>query len=92
MPCHLSFSQSNNVDAIHPGYGFMSERADFAQACVDAGIRFIGPSPDVVHKMGDKVQARAIAIKSGKATRLERKKMQHFLGIWSKCCQKCEIF
>ncbi|KTF94655.1 hypothetical protein cypCar_00006180 [Cyprinus carpio] len=55
----------NDVDAIHPGYGFLSERADFAQACVDAGVRFIGPTPDVVRKMGDKVEARSIAISAG---------------------------
>ncbi len=54
------------MDAIHPGYGFLSERADFAQACADAGLRFIGPSPEVVRKMGDKVEARALAIKAGK--------------------------
>lgn len=53
------------MDAIHPGYGFLSERADFAQACADAGVRFIGPSPEVVRKMGDKVEARAIAIHAG---------------------------
>ncbi len=53
------------MDAIHPGYGFLSERADFAQACVDAGVRFIGPSPEVVRKMGDKVEARRLAIKAG---------------------------
>lgn len=54
------------MDAIHPGYGFLSERADFAQACADAGVRFIGPSPEVVRKMGDKVEARAIAIRVGR--------------------------
>lgn len=53
------------MDAIHPGYGFLSERSDFAQACEDAGVRFIGPSPEVVHKMGDKVEARALAIQAG---------------------------
>lgn len=58
--------QSVGVDAIHPGYGFLSERADFAQACVDAGIQFIGPSPEVVQAMGDKVAARRIAIEAGK--------------------------
>lgn len=57
--------QENGVDAVHPGYGFLSERADFAQACQDAGVRFIGPSPEVVRKMGDKVEARAIAIAAG---------------------------
>lgn len=60
------FFQENAVDAIHPGYGFLSERADFAQACLEAGVRFIGPSPEVVRKMGDKVEARAIAISAGK--------------------------
>lgn len=54
------------MDAIHPGYGFLSERADFAQACTDAGVRFIGPTPEVVRKMGDKVEARAIAVSAGK--------------------------
>lgn len=55
------------MDAIHPGYGFLSERWDFAQACADAGVRFIGPPPDIVRKMGDKVEARAIAIGAGES-------------------------
>lgn len=59
------FFQENDVDAIHPGYGFLSERSDFAQAVIDAGIRFIGPSPYVVQQMGDKVAARQAAIDSG---------------------------
>ncbi|KAH9505190.1 hypothetical protein Btru_058910 [Bulinus truncatus] len=61
----IQIAQENHVDAIHPGYGFLSERADFAKACVDAGIRFIGPSPEVVHRMGDKVEARKSAIDAG---------------------------
>uniref|UniRef100_A0A672MI87 Pyruvate carboxylase, mitochondrial-like n=1 Tax=Sinocyclocheilus grahami TaxID=75366 RepID=A0A672MI87_SINGR len=65
IPDIIKVAKENNVDAIHPGYGFLSERADFAQACADAGVRFIGPSPEVVHKMGDKVEARALAIKAG---------------------------
>ena len=59
------FSQENAVDAIHPGYGFLSERSDFAQACADAGVMFIGPSPETVRKMGDKVEARSLAISAG---------------------------
>ncbi|XP_023620854.1 pyruvate carboxylase, mitochondrial isoform X2 [Myotis lucifugus] len=65
IPDIIKVAKENNVDAIHPGYGFLSERADFAQACQDAGVRFIGPSPEVVRKMGDKVEARAIAIAAG---------------------------
>lgn len=58
--------QEHNVDAIHPGYGFLSERADFAQSVLDAGIRFIGPSPEVVRRMGDKVEAREAAVEAGR--------------------------
>lgn len=50
---------------MHPGYGFLSERSDFAQAVIDAGLRFIGPSPRVVQQMGDKVAARRAAIEAG---------------------------
>ncbi|KTF82172.1 hypothetical protein cypCar_00034024 [Cyprinus carpio] len=64
IPDIIKVAKENSVDAIHPGYGFLSERADFAQACADAGVRFIGPSPEVVRKMGDKVEARALAIKA----------------------------
>ncbi len=53
------------AEAIHPGYGFLSERADFGQACADAGLIFIGPSPATLRDLGDKVQARRIADKAG---------------------------
>uniref|UniRef100_A0A8D3CWP4 Pyruvate carboxylase n=1 Tax=Scophthalmus maximus TaxID=52904 RepID=A0A8D3CWP4_SCOMX len=65
IPDIIQVAKDNNVDAIHPGYGFLSERADFAQACADAGVMFIGPSPETVRKMGDKVEARSLAIKAG---------------------------
>ncbi|EFP05831.1 hypothetical protein GCK72_018113 [Caenorhabditis remanei] len=55
----------HDIDAIHPGYGFLSERSDFAAACQNAGIVFIGPSPDVMARMGDKVAARQAAIEAG---------------------------
>ena len=53
------------ADAIHPGYGFLSEQADFARACAHAGIVFIGPSPETLRVLGDKVQARVIAERAG---------------------------
>ncbi|XP_076442517.1 pyruvate carboxylase, mitochondrial-like isoform X2 [Babylonia areolata] len=65
IPEIIDIAKENDVDAIHPGYGFLSERADFAQACVDAGIQFVGPSPEVVQRMGDKVEARQSAINAG---------------------------
>lgn len=65
IPEIIQIAKENHVDAIHPGYGFLSERADFAQACIDSGIRFIGPSPKVMSQMGDKVEARKTAIAAG---------------------------
>ncbi|XP_069015393.1 pyruvate carboxylase, mitochondrial [Embiotoca jacksoni] len=65
IPDIIKVAKDNKVDAIHPGYGFLSERSDFAQACLDAGVRFIGPSPETVRKMGDKVEARSLAISAG---------------------------
>ena len=65
FPEIIRVAKENNVDAIHPGYGFLSERSDFAQACIDAGIKFIGPSPAVMSRMGDKVEARKTAIAAG---------------------------
>lgn len=64
IPEIIRVCKENDVDAVHPGYGFLSERHDFAQAVIDAGIRFIGPSPKVVQQMGDKVAARQAAIEA----------------------------
>jgi acetyl/propionyl-CoA carboxylase alpha subunit len=51
------------VDGVHPGYGFLAENAYFAQRCFNDGVKFIGPSPEVIHKMGNKTVARQIATK-----------------------------
>ncbi|HQP06665.1 MAG TPA: biotin carboxylase N-terminal domain-containing protein, partial [Smithellaceae bacterium] len=57
-------AQKSGSDAIHPGYGFLSENPDLAQACVDAGITFIGPPPQVIRDLGNKVVARNIMEKA----------------------------
>ena len=62
----FSFYQSNEVDAVHPGYGFLSERPEFANAVIDAGMLWVGPSPENVHTMGDKVMAKRAAVDAGK--------------------------
>jgi len=61
----VQLAVDKQVDAIHPGYGFLSENAEFARACQRAGVAFIGPPPEVLDMMGDKVSARAIAVKAG---------------------------
>ena len=61
----LEVARESGAEAVHPGYGFLSECSAFARASEDAGIRFIGPSPDVMEKMGDKLGARKLARKAG---------------------------
>jgi acetyl-CoA carboxylase biotin carboxylase subunit len=61
----LEIAKKSGAQAIHPGYGFLSEQADFAQACVDEGLIFIGPSADAIRKMGDKGIARATMEEAG---------------------------
>lgn len=61
----VALAKEKGVDAIHPGYGFLSENPEFAQACKDAGIIFIGPEPKVLQMMGDKTAARNVARKLG---------------------------
>jgi len=58
IPEIIKVAVKNDVDAIHPGYGFLSENGDFAKACLEAGILFVGPSPDVIYRMGNKLNAR----------------------------------
>jgi acetyl-CoA/propionyl-CoA carboxylase biotin carboxyl carrier protein len=61
----VDIARRAGADAVHPGYGFLSERAEFAQAVIDAGLIWVGPSPDVIAALGDKVEARRIAARVG---------------------------
>ena len=63
IPSIIGLALEKGVNVIHPGYGFLSENAEFAQACADAGIAFVGPRPDLLEMMGDKTAARALAKK-----------------------------
>jgi acetyl-CoA/propionyl-CoA carboxylase biotin carboxyl carrier protein len=61
----IEIAKQSGADAVHPGYGFLSENANFAQAVIDAGLIWIGPSPAAIRALGDKVSARKIAAKAG---------------------------
>ena len=65
IPAIISVALTSGADAIHPGYGFMSERADFVDICTDHGIKFIGPSAEAMRKMGDKATARKTMTANG---------------------------
>mgnify|MGYP001353170151 FL=1 len=64
----ISIAKAKGVDMIHPGYGFLSENAHFARACEEAGIIFVGPKPELLEKMGDKVAAKKAADLAGVPT------------------------
>ena len=65
IPHIMAATEITNADAIHPGYGFLAENAKFAQICTDHGIKFIGPTPDMINAMGDKITAKETMIKAG---------------------------
>lgn len=68
IPNIIAAAEITNADAIHPGYGFLSENAEFSRICEEYGIKFIGPSPDMIHKMGDKATAKATMQQAGVPT------------------------
>ena len=65
IPAVIEIARRGKVDAIHPGYGFLAENPDFARACADAGIVFVGPPAEAIAAMGDKIEARRIAAAAG---------------------------
>ncbi|MEY3874346.1 MAG: hypothetical protein RL363_1067, partial [Bacteroidota bacterium] len=65
IPHIMAACEITNADAVHPGYGFLAENAKFAQICADHDIKFIGPTPEMINKMGDKITAKDTMIKAG---------------------------
>lgn len=65
IPHIMAAAEITNADAVHPGYGFLAENARFSQICADHGIKFIGPTPGMISKMGDKITAKETMIKAG---------------------------
>src|SRR3982751_4922922 len=65
IPAVISAAEITNAEAIHPGYGFLSENADFAEVCETSGLTFIGPRPDVIRRMGREQLAREAVLEAG---------------------------
>ena len=64
IPKIMAAVEITNADAVHPGYGFLSENADFAEICTEYGVKFIGPRPEHIRQMGDKITAKDTMIKA----------------------------
>ena len=64
----IALAKAKGVDAVHPGYGFLAENVDFAKACTDAGIEFIGPTAEMMDRLGDKIKSKIVAASVGVPT------------------------
>ncbi|MGA3028758.1 MAG: acetyl-CoA carboxylase biotin carboxylase subunit [Bryobacteraceae bacterium] len=85
IPSVISAAEITNADAVHPGYGFLSENADFAEVCETSGLRFIGPKPEVIRAMGVKQRARTIMEAAGVAI------VPGSNGILQNCDEACAV-
>ena len=83
----ISAARASKADALHPGYGFLAERPELAEACEKNGIKFIGPSAESIRQMGNKLRARALAKKLGVAVGAGSEKISA-VGGPSKCVQR----
>ncbi len=75
----IELAKEKNVDAIHPGYGFLAENPEFVRKCEENGITFIGPSAEIMERMGDKINSKKVANKVGVATMLDAMKLSKIL-------------
>jgi len=76
IPKIMAAVEITNADAVHPGYGFLSENADFAEICTEYGIKFIGPKPEHIRQMGDKITAKD----TGYAKNRQCRRLHEWLG------------
>ncbi|MBA2565191.1 MAG: acetyl-CoA carboxylase biotin carboxylase subunit [Gemmatimonadetes bacterium] len=65
VPRIIAAAEISGADAVHPGYGFLAENAEFAEICAESGLTFVGPSPEVIRRMGDKAEARRVMAEAG---------------------------